>query len=339
MDEQDRTNLDGSPAFEPVLSTDDLERVVKTPEQLAFEREQVEVRRARLLVLKIVSVATVVIGGAAVIFLSFRQSNSPATPMDLSDLGSTTVDLDVVMPKMHEATRGFFEAGTMEERSQFVRDPDRVLPLMEEFYERTEFGSYRPLDIGFDAVYEIPVPDSENVLIFTSATLRDFSRRIFVFEWSPEGEARLDWESLVAYSSMSLEDFKDQRPTEPQTFRLVCRDSEFYVSPYTDREAYSSYRLRDYEWRHTIHAFCIRDSVADKRIREFQAEGEEQNLTLKLRYPENAARHDVVEIVAQLGTNWIEGLDLKTSTKALEPVPDLLPPVSEDGEQNEDQLN
>lgn len=113
------------------------------------------------------------------------------------------------------AWRGFIEAEGLEDRLAFVKDPERVAPLLRDFHERRGHAW----------------PTMARVSTTRTAVSADFHHLIFVvepfegppyaapMEWS-EGAYRVDWEVLTAYGSMDWYELIESRPQETQRMRV-----------------------------------------------------------------------------------------------------------------------
>ena len=220
------------------------------------------------------------------------------------DVIKKTVDeyekFDVV--KIENAVKGFMTSGSIQERLTFARDPERVKPLMEEYYGNEEFEPE-----GFEELNRGEIRYRGD--FFTSfVRIGDFSSGPVAVERFEDGDDfayRVDWESWVGYCEMSAEDLVRAKPTEPKLLRIMLRQDSYYNYGYSDDRVWAAYRLGFRNSDRTLLAYARRDSKEGELLAELFRDSAELLYTLKVRYPENARSGDQVEIVELLEQGWI----------------------------------
>ncbi len=313
MQRQDPFSRDERRDFRTSRSTDD--HSAEFREQEARDAAEIAARKRKWLTV-FIAVFSVVLCAVlvSVLVLSMRRESGtairgePKEPLHkppLSDEDAQTIWSTIL--EARETSDRFFAAKAMGKRAECVRDSARVLPLMKEFYSRTEFGKYEPKRIGVEAAYQLDHPESDRALVFTWAIMSDYTRRLFVCERSGDGAVRIDWESLVGYCTMSWETFRQERPTQPQTFRVLASESDYFVSPFDDSATAAAFRLGDLARRQTIFGYCATGSDVEQRIRRHLKPGKDNYLTLEVRFPEDPQADNQVEILRLLAPNWVMG--------------------------------
>ena len=261
--------------------------------------------------------APTVIGGAA---SAAALEKSLQLPQNTSYLNEEGIDVikktvegyekfDVV--KIENAVKGFVTSGSIQERLSFVRDPERVKPLMEKYYGNEEFEPE-----GFEELNRGEIRYRGD--FFTSfVRIGDFSSGPIAVERFEDGDNfsyRVDWESWVGYCEMSAEDLIRVKPTEPKLLRIILRQGSYYNYEYSDDRVWAAYRLGFRNSDRALLAYARRNSQEGEILAELFRDSEELLYTLKIRYPENARSSDQVEIVELLGQGWIEDIT-KTEKK------------------------
>ena len=250
-----------------------------------------------------------VIGGAA---SAAALEKSLQLPQNTSYLNEEGIDVtkktveeyekfDVV--KIENAVKGFLTSGSIQERLSFVRDPERVKPLMEKYYGNEEFEPE-----GFEELNRGEIRYRGD--FFTSfVRIGDFSSFPIAVERFEDGDNfsyRVDWESWVGYCEMSAEDLIRVKPTEPKLLRIILRQGSYYNYEYSDDQVWAAYRLGFRNSDRALLAYARRSSQEGEILAELFRDSEELLYTLKIRYPENARSSDQVEIVELLEQGWIE---------------------------------
>ena len=252
-----------------------------------------------------------VIGGAASAAALEKSLQLPQNTSYLNEQGidviKRTVEeyekFDVV--KIENAVKGFLTSGSIQERLSFVRDPERVKPLMEKYYGNEEFEPE-----GFEELNRGEIRYRGD--FFTSfVRIGDFSSFPIAVERFEDGDNfsyRVDWESWVGYCEMSAEDLIRVKPTEPKLLRIILRQGSYYNYEYSDDQVWAAYRLGFRNSDRALLAYARRSSQEGEILAELFRDSEELLYTLKIRYPENARSSDQVEIVELLEQGWIEDI-------------------------------
>lgn len=71
-----------------------------------------------------------------------------------------------------------------------------------------------------------------------------------------KGIVRVDWESLVGYSTMSIQDLRARKPEEPVTMRVFATVDDYHNYEFTDAKKYLSVRLRNAVGTDAVNGFC-----------------------------------------------------------------------------------
>ena len=209
------------------------------------------------------------------------------------------------------AVEAFLNAPNWEERGRRVRDPARVLPLMEGFYQSQPDGPIPYIRIGD----EEDRVDYRGNLIVLRVLLKDYSTKQVAIEYTGS-DFLVDWESFVGYGEMRPQDLRDQRPVEPVLMRVSFAPAvpPYFNYSFTDEENLECYVLT-FPDESYLFGYTAKIGSLANRLRELRGDAPSSMAVLKLRYPENAAVGDQVWIEDILAEGWI----LHEETRTQEP--------------------
>ena len=206
-------------------------------------------------------------------------------------------DIDVKRDKISQAVQSFFAARTVAGKLPFVRDPERVKPLMEEFYSREPMPEIAYKGLGKLVRVEEPGYRFGYVqAMFDAAT-----SVTLIIEEKGEGDFRVDWECAVRYGEMAWTDFVAKRPTEPKLMRVKA--SMPTQAPTGDPQ------LQWIELRHsadssTLLASFRRDDPHMTQLMEQMNLGKWKDVPLTVRVAFDSSRTQA-SIVGITGKGWL----------------------------------
>ncbi len=195
---------------------------------------------------------------------------------------------------------GFLAADSQEERLKFVRSPERVAPLMGEWYaggapQRQEiaefiFSKKERIDGRYWILLAAKLTPSEQIQFFTLE--------------QTEGAILMDWETSSGYQPMRAEDLRTQRPTSPVPLRVNVELSDFYDGERFSPSEHLCCRLTypgdpDFEF----YGYAPLDSPIGTELRRI-LEIMRPAWILEIRYPEAATHPKQVEITGIVNRNW-----------------------------------
>lgn len=188
-----------------------------------------------------------------------------------------------------------------------VRDPERVIPLMNAYY--AEQQPFAALEILGRPEAEKLFPYKQFVVI--SLEKRDFSKFYLTLEKGPAGY-QVDWESYVGYGEMSLNIFRMKKPTSPVLMRFDIKPVGYYNLDFQDREkSHQSYQLNPVDGSPPLYGYVALNSPAHDKIKTALLRISNTACVLKIRYPENSTEENQVEITEFVQKGYvIRGEDL-----------------------------
>lgn len=193
---------------------------------------------------------------AGIMFWAISQNASSAGPDDSGGSASRSSDGETGLPSgrmeeldaidkakahyeaMEVVVTGFFAAETLEELAKYVRDVDRVLPLMKDFYQRHQIETYQ-----FKETLQYHVVSLENyAFIALKVGFEDGDPQPLLLEDSPEG-LKVDWESYVCYQPVEIDRFAQERMVDPVEVRAYVKKDLFYAYDFADESKFACYQL------------------------------------------------------------------------------------------------
>ena len=212
------------------------------------------------------------------------------------------------MDKVEETVKAFLNAGTVEERLRYSRNPEQVRPLMENFYEGGEIDAE-----GFEALNESEILYQDTFLTGLVQTA-DFLTSPIVVARKGEGENStylVDWESWVGYCDVSAEEMRRKKPTSPIKMRVLISPENYYNYGFSDDQEWQSYRLILRNSEHTFLAYAKRNSEVIGKLTDIKDAYQGAPYVIEVVYPPNGKAEDQVEIVKVIGDGWIFSEDLE----------------------------
>ena len=225
------------------------------------------------------------------------EPQAPAKAASGLDLNSNSQAAEVML--------AFANATTAAEKSKYVRRPDIVLSLMEKWYAK------RPADaLSWDEwkgrSFFLNERQFVSMSFFQNNTVNSFEA---LFEVRADGPPQLDWESFVAYSDLSWEEFRAVRPVDEMAIRVYFQPSNLYYPPFDDPEVYVPASLVHPDSTELLIGYLKKRSTGGMKLREL-TKGRPSDtrfpVILKLRFPAGESLDpNLVEITDVVQTNWI----------------------------------
>lgn len=207
--------------------------------------------------------------------------------------------------KIEEATRGFYEADSIEELLEYVRQPERVRPLIEAYYEKGAPESTQVARI--DNMEPLTIENRANFWMVEAELSPERPGPVLV-EVDSRGEAKVDWETFVVYQPMDWNEFAVGRPGGvTMDFRVYAEPDYFYSHEFADAEVYDCYRLTTRGGEETLFGYVERGGELAEKMRVLlaQNQGGTTPMILKLHLPENLESRRGVVITELVNPSWL----------------------------------
>lgn len=213
--------------------------------------------------------------------------------------------------KRKEAVRRYALAETVEERAQFVRDGQRLYPLMKEHYERF------PMKEVWDVKVKGEHPKQVGETMFWNMHVDLNGKRVtMIVENLESGEAKVDWEVDAPHQPDEFSAFLQTKPSDPKTFRALIRGAQkngFHGFEFDDYNKYRCFLVSipnydDYVWAYTeigtqLDQLWV-NFVTDGRRRDFD-KTRDRAVILQLRFPQDAQSKRCVHLGELVTPGWI----------------------------------
>ena len=312
-DEYERRRL---PFEAPVWDDEDESANAKPRTRLLTHKEQVFRHVTQLIMAASLAVVAIILYTA--VFRTVGVANKddktlddlPANVQTLIDtVTSQEKPLSVFLTSAEEQAalaivNGFFNAPDIESRLPFVRDPERVRPLMEQWYAR------EGIDVDWpdgEVVLRDKIANQGRYFIRLAIDFAGAGTKIFIIEQTKQSFA-LDWETATGYQPMPIADFRSTRPTTPTEFRVKLKPSDYYNYQFSDKKTYRAVELSypgqpDFK----LIGYFRLDQAWAPALEELLDAGQAPSLIVSLKYPDKIEKGDdldQVEIISVVSETW-----------------------------------
>ena len=290
-------------------------RRIFTLAQLFFRRLSYGMR-----VLTVSLVSAIGIGGMWWGIKVFRQRFMPVT-FD-AVVSDSQLDQEILERRNEDAATkvvsAFLAVTGVEAKLAHVRQPDRVRPLMETWYQKhpdksVEAGEVLSRDkFKSGGAYFVKLELQVTAPDLLDEKVTRSEKRFFVVEETTEenGERsyKVDWETTAGWCEMTFDEFKLQQPRTPVTFRLKMRSSDYYNHGFTNEkkwlasELYFPYAEGGKE--RIFFGYLERGSKAWHDLALYAEPGNNASVIVSLRYPEDAVSREQVIIDSMVHNSW-----------------------------------
>ncbi|MDB4508216.1 hypothetical protein N9051_01390 [Akkermansiaceae bacterium] len=167
---------------------------------------------------------------------------------------------------MEKTISDYLGADLLENKVKYVRHPERIIPLMKDYYSRQEVEIKE-----YQSISEYHVVSLENhPFIAIRAELKDGESVALLLEEDEKG-FKIDWESEVAYQSYPFDEFLSDRPAGSHDMRLYAQEDRFYAYSFQNEEKWRCYKLTSRDSDEYFFGYVERGSLLESEI--FKATG------------------------------------------------------------------
>jgi hypothetical protein len=222
-----------------------------------------------------------------------------------------TEDARALVEAVERTLAAYLAADSIEAMLPHVRDPERVAPLMENWYARHEFkpmhfeqlSVFEPVNIGTRSFWRtlarVSAPDGGSLDL-----------EPILVEQTGKDSVRVDWETAVCYQPMPWDDFVTRRPEDtPLDFRVVCKFDRagLHTYEFQDDTVWRCFLLTAMNSEEYAFGYLRIGSELDKRMYQLFVRngGRAPSLVLRLRRPEGtrSPRGFVIEDI--VSPHWV----------------------------------
>ncbi|MDA7514403.1 hypothetical protein N8513_00215 [bacterium] len=202
----------------------------------------------------------------------------------------------------------YFSATTIEEKLKYVRHPERVEPLMRDYYSR-----HKIIPKEYKSIVEFHIVSLDNrPFTALSVETKDESKKLAVLVEKTSEGSKFDWESEVAYQPMSLDEFMEKRPTEAMDFRVYATADRYYAYEFQDEQKWLCYRLSERDGEGYLFGYFPREQeeVVEKVMGSLSPTRKiAKPLVLRLRFRPNGKGPRSVLIEKVVAERWAYSTD------------------------------
>lgn len=210
-----------------------------------------------------------------------------------------------LIERIENTLRIYFDTTSVDMLARLVRHPERVKPLMVEYYARHPLAQspmrslrvLQPLTLG-----------NRGNFWMGSVMLADGRLVNLVIEIDAEGMPRIDWETQVCYQPMPWDDFARQRPTgRSMDFRVYAERDNFYSHEFADPEKWLCFRLTALESDETLFGYAAAGSETARLLTDATTHNPHgrTSLTLRLAIPPGLQSRRGVVIEKVVCERWL----------------------------------
>ncbi|MGI8602102.1 MAG: hypothetical protein ACR2OZ_03785 [Verrucomicrobiales bacterium] len=240
------------------------------------------------------------------IYLSRSRDTAPAPPtwpQEIEDRAFARIDETL---EAESVVRQFLAADGLEAKLPFVRFPDKVRPIMEEWYKIHDAGPTRgERTIELEPLTKI-IRAGDMTFTVIALQLQSTQEIRFYAVEQTAGGGKLDWETAVSYQPMLLDQFKQLRPTDPVPFRVVASSGDYYNGIFADEQRWLCCDL-SYPGDPEFHLFGYVDlsTVPGRRLAEKIVEDSASvSVILSLTYLPKVTDPNQVIITSIVNEEW-----------------------------------
>jgi hypothetical protein len=207
--------------------------------------------------------------------------------------------------KIEEAVRNFVTASSPAELKKYIRNSERVGPLLDRYYEKADYEVE-----GFESLDLTQLKYSGDV-VTVLVQKADFLTAPIALERVIDGEEesyQIDWESWVGYCDYSSDEMRAEKPDKPFLMRVIVKPANYYNYDFSDDEKWRSLGLELKDSIHSFLGYVERGSEQDEKFRAMMKGGQVVACMVRVAYPTGSRSKDQVEILEVLGGGWLQNL-------------------------------
>lgn len=204
--------------------------------------------------------------------------------------------------KVDAVIEGFQSAESINEKAAYVLNPEKIIPLMHEYYERGE---------GFDSIGELvrrSYYNLQGVEYAIDQRIIDNEKNHTIFlalRNTGENEFKIDWESMVGYGDIGWDEISHSRPEEPVQFRCYAALDDYYNFAFYDSDRWQCVRLFNQRTLDTIYGYIEKGGSLETRLQRALANRNPAALFLRVSVPHGMAGKRQVTIDEIIQDTWL----------------------------------
>lgn len=227
------------------------------------------------------------IAGGVLWSISHLEQNKD-TPLAARSQSIETLDKEIrereaaelTVNRILDCVRAYCTADSIDKLVAVSRHPERVRPLMEEWYGRKPLKPEQ-----FESLNLLQPVTLENKGSFwmVSCTMNDGGKRHLLLEQQDDGSERVDWETEVCYQPMDWDRYATERPAGSMDFRVRITPDNLFSHEFSDSDRWACFRLKTLKGEQVLFGYVERNSDEGIKLIKLLEQGRDHETAVLLR--------------------------------------------------------
>ncbi len=223
----------------------------------------------------------------------------------ISDEGDEEIQASRLIGRIDKVAREFVQASTVERLAELVRQPERVRPLMKNYYATHPLKTHT---ISRDALLQPLTLDHNADFWIKLATIEDNGTVNLLIDVSDPKHPLVDWETYVCYQPMPWDDFAQKLPQGgSHDFRVFLKPDHLFAYEFADPDRWECYRLTALDSERPVFGYAKKGGPLSERIQAALEEnnGEKSAVIVRVTVPPGVESPNSVVIEELLSKRWL----------------------------------
>lgn len=215
------------------------------------------------------------------------------------------MEAEKTVESIERGVGNFFDSRSVEEMLRYVRQPERVRPLMEQYYSERPL---KPTRVNGVSSLDALTIEYRGTFWIVSCDLEDLRDSQLLVEVEPSKMAKIDWETYVCYQPMDWDEFVRTGPADyTGDFRVYVEMDNYFTHEFSDSEVYDSFRLTALGAEEALYGFVDKRTAVAKQMRKLLEENgmRPTPMLLRLNVPGNMQAKRAAVIRQLVLPRWI----------------------------------
>ncbi len=232
--------------------------------------------------------------------------NAPKVPATIVPEILPMANASSLVTEAEQIVNKYASAPSWQDKLQYVFEPERVRPLMEDYYDVQH--NVDPVK-GVLKNYGRLRMKSAEILQLNYASARESGKLELLLRRTRTNRLVIDWESFVGYCEKSFHELKRARPTTPVLIRGFVKLDDYYNYEFGDDKKFMSLKVTSADGAEFINVFCSREGeMAGWLFSELGGRPQDslkKAYTLWISYPEGAQSEHCTNLLQIQAAYWI----------------------------------
>jgi hypothetical protein len=201
-------------------------------------------------------------------------------------------------PLPKDVAEQFISATTVEERLQFVRDPESIEPLLRDFYEKGPGAREKVVELNSLG------GNTNETSVFNRYEVRlsdGSSRSLYVV--LKDHRAYVDFKAYSRYGSASWADLLNGTKVEAAEVRVLLKVDRLFVGEFTDENKWLCFTVRTPDCDECLYFYADKNSEAAKHLAALK-EDKLLRVTVAIRARSDSYKRKQFEITRYHASSW-----------------------------------